>query len=100
MLCSEMYSCCQTINRNVKLCLSRFRLDLSCSVAASYIRVHLDLTSTGPPRKGGHSYGHVTVRRSPDPPDGGPGFDQSHHERIPAVGPPLRGRISEPHGPL
>jgi hypothetical protein len=54
-----------------------------------YIRGHLDLKYTGPPRKGGCSYGHVTVRRSPDPPDGGAGFDESHRGRISAVGPTL-----------
>ena len=64
------------------------------------MRVHLDLKYTGPPRKGGPSDGHVTVRRSRDPPDGGSGFDQSHHGRISAVGPTLRGRVSEPHGRL
>jgi hypothetical protein len=56
---------------------------------AEDIRGHLDLKYTGPPMKGGHSYGHVTVRRFPDPPYGGPGFDQSHRGRISAVGPTL-----------
>jgi hypothetical protein len=43
-----------------------------------YFRVNLDLWYAVPPTKGGHSYGHVTVRRSPDPPDRGTRFDQSH----------------------
>ena len=52
-------------------------------------RVNLDLWYTGPPTKGGHSHGHVTVRRSPDPLARGPGFDQSHRGRVSAVGPVL-----------
>src|SRR6266850_3845133 len=43
-----------------------------------HIRVNLDLWYAVPPTKGGHRYGNVTVRRSPDPPDRGPRFDQSH----------------------
>jgi putative transposase len=41
-------------------------------------RVNLDLWYAVSPTKGGHSYGNVTIRRSPDPPDRGPRFDQSH----------------------
>ena len=51
-----------------------------------YNRVHLDLWYPWPPTTGGHSHGHVTVRRPPDPPSGGPGFDQSHRGRVAAVG--------------
>jgi hypothetical protein len=49
-------------------------------------RVHLDLSYTGPPTTGGHGHGHVTVRRSPDPPHGGPGFDPSHRGGVAALG--------------
>ena len=52
-------------------------------------RVNLDLWYPGPPMKGGHRHGHVTVRRSPDPPHGGPGCDPSHRGRVSAVGPTL-----------
>ena len=52
-------------------------------------RVNLDLWYPGPPMKGGHHQGNVTVRRSPEPPDRGARFDQSHRERVAAVGPPL-----------
>jgi hypothetical protein len=41
-------------------------------------RVNLDLWYSGPPMKGGHRHGHVTVHRSADPPNRGAGFDQSH----------------------
>jgi hypothetical protein len=53
------------------------------------LRVNLDLWYPRPPMKGGHSHGHVTVRRSPDPPARGARFDQSHRERVAAVGPPI-----------
>jgi acetyltransferase-like isoleucine patch superfamily enzyme len=53
------------------------------------IRVNLDLWYPRPPMKGGHGHGNVTVRRSPNPPDRGARFDQSHRERVTAVGPPI-----------
>jgi hypothetical protein len=53
------------------------------------IRVNLDLWYIGPPTKGGHRHGHVTVRRSADPPDRGARFDQSHGGRVVAVSPAL-----------
>jgi hypothetical protein len=56
---------------------------------ALYSRVNLDLWYPGPPRKGGHPYGNVTLCRSADPPDRGARFDQSHGARVSAVGSPL-----------
>jgi hypothetical protein len=50
-------------------------------------RVNLDLWYTAPPTKGGDNHGKFTVHRSPDPPDGGGGFDESHPERVSAVDP-------------
>src|SRR6266850_1568164 len=50
------------------------------------IRVNLDLWYTRPPTNGGPRHGHVTVHRSPEAPDGGPGFDQSHRGRVSARG--------------
>jgi hypothetical protein len=41
-------------------------------------RVNLDLWYTAPPMKGGLRHGHVTVRRSPDPPHRATRLDQSH----------------------
>jgi hypothetical protein len=41
-------------------------------------RVNLDLWYPVPPMKGGHRHGKCTVRRSPEPPHGGSGFDQSY----------------------
>jgi hypothetical protein len=62
--------------------LDHFRAFLTYETSHCFVvettRVHLDLWYPGPPTKGGPRHGHVTVRRSPDPPHGGPGFDQSH----------------------
>jgi Tn3 transposase DDE domain len=52
-------------------------------------RVNLDLWYPRSPMKGGHGHGNVTVRRAPDPPDRGARCDQSHRERVAAVGPTL-----------
>jgi predicted TIM-barrel fold metal-dependent hydrolase len=58
---------------------SNFPVDkVSYSYNVLYNRVNLDLWYAVPPTKGGHSYGNVTVRRSPDPSDRGTRFDQSH----------------------
>jgi hypothetical protein len=54
-----------------------------------YIRVNLDLWYAGPPPKGGHRHGDVTVHRSADSPDRGARFDQSHRGRVSAVSPAL-----------
>jgi len=54
-----------------------------------YRRVNLDLWYPRSPMKGGHGHGNVTVRRAPDPPDRGARCDQSHRERVAAVGPTL-----------
>jgi hypothetical protein len=48
-------------------------------------RVHPDLWYPGPPRKGGHRHGDLTLHRSPDAPDRGARFDQSHRERVGAA---------------
>ena len=50
-------------------------------------RVHLALKYPGPPTKGGHGHGYVTVRRSPIPPHGGLGCDASHRGGVSAAGP-------------
>jgi hypothetical protein len=56
---------------------------------AQTIRVHLDLWYPGPPTTGGHGHGHVTFRRSPDPPHGGARCDQSHGGRVAAIRPAM-----------
>ena len=54
-------------------------------IEPGHYRINLDLWYAGPPTKGGHRHGHVTVRRSADPPDRGARFDQSHGGRVSAV---------------
>ncbi|SRR6266511_3014257 len=58
--------------------LRRFLVPPALDYEVEDIRVNLDLWYAEPPTKGGHRHGHITVRRSPDPPYGGLGFDQSH----------------------
>src|SRR5882724_11774284 len=65
----------------------------SCSIGRNLnspgrinLRVNLDLWYPVPPTKGGHSHGQFTIRRRPDSPHGGAGFDQSHVGGVAAVG--------------
>jgi hypothetical protein len=64
------------------------------------MRVHLDFWYPAPPPKGGHRQGYFTARRSPDPPHGGAGFDQSHRGCVAGLGPPCGGGVPGPHGRL
>jgi hypothetical protein len=66
-----------------------YQLVLIALVWLFFMRVNLDLWYAGPPTKGGHGHGHVTVRRSADPPDRGARVDQSHGGRVSAVSPAL-----------
>jgi len=54
-----------------------------------HIRVHLDLWYPVPPTKGGHRHGQFTIRRRPDPPHGGAGFDQPDAGGVSAIDPAL-----------
>src|SRR5262249_44354478 len=69
--------------------------DMPCSSTCQKLvavgwRLSLELISIysilGLQRKGGHWHGHITVRRSADPPDRGARFDQSHAGGVSAVG--------------